>query len=96
MQLSVHEDNKNEIDGKSIVKCRFHFLFDVIRKKHRDYLEAFDWDVCSDPIQRLYLSKDTTRMMEVINNFIGTVYYRVNVDDDGSKIVSMDRHGHLI
>ena len=25
-------------------------------------------------------------MMEVINNFIGTVYYRANVDDEGNKI----------
>ena len=37
-------------------------------------------------MQRLYLSKDTTKMMEVINNFIGTVYRRENVskkDEEG-------------
>lgn len=90
MQLSVHEDDTSR---KSEVKCRFHFLFDLIRKKPRDYLAAFDWDVCSEPMQRLYLSQDTTKMMEVINNFIGTVYQRVNVDDEGNKIITLDRHG---
>ena len=80
MQLSVHEDHP---DRKSECSVRFQFVFDIIRKKERDYLKDFDWDVCSTPEQRLYLSKDTTKMMEVINNFIATVYYRVNIDDDG-------------
>ena len=31
-------------------------------------------------MQRLYLSRDTTKMMEVINNFIATVYKRVDVE----------------
>ena len=47
MQLSVHEDDTEQ---KSQIKCRFHFLFDVIRKKERDYLKDFDWDVCSEPM----------------------------------------------
>ena len=88
MQLSVHEDDPK---SKSKVDLRFHFLFDMIRKTTRNYLKDFDWDVCSQPVQRLYLSKDTKLMMEVINDFIATVYYRVNLDDNGRK--STNRNG---
>ena len=45
-----------------------------------------DWDIGSKPVQRLWLSKDTSLMMEVINDYIGTVYKRVNIDANGKKI----------
>ena len=77
MELRTHEDTKDN----SQCRLRFHFIFDLIKKKKRDYLKSFDWDVNSDPIQRLYLSQDTTRLMEVINNVIATVYVRQNVED---------------
>ena len=35
MQLSVHEDDRG---SKSKLDCRFHFLFDMVRKKPRNYL----------------------------------------------------------
>ena len=58
----------------------------MIKPKERDYLKDFDWDINSAPRQRLYLSKDTTRLFEVINNFIGTVYYRTDINDMGKSI----------
>lgn len=66
--------------GKSECKVKFHFLKELIVKQEVDNLAEFDWDVNGDPQQRLYLSRDTTKLMEVINGFIGTVYYRVDVN----------------
>ena len=79
MQLRVHEDTK----GFSECAVRFHFLFPMIKAKYRDKLKQFDWDINSAPVQRLWLSRDTKRLMEVINDFIGTVYVRVNLNEDG-------------
>ena len=76
MELKTHEDTS---EG-SQCRLRFHFIFDIIKRRPKKHLEAFDWDVNSAPMQRLYLSRDTTKMMEVINNFIATVYRRVDVD----------------
>ena len=49
-------------------------------------MKNFDWDVNSNPVQRLYLSENTFYMMEVTNNFIANVYYRVNVNYDLTTI----------
>lgn len=59
---------------------RFHFLFSLIKESKKSSLLDFDWDIKSSPCQRLYLSRDTTKLMEVINNFVATIYYRVDVD----------------
>ena len=58
----------------------------MIRRKERQHLKNFDWDVNSNPVQRLYLSENTFYMMEVTNNFIANVYYRVNVNADLTTI----------
>ena len=52
--------------------------------------QQFDWAISAAPQQRLYLSKDTTRLMEVVNNFVATVYRRVNVDKQGRSIGNKD------
>lgn len=44
-----------------------------------------DWNVDSKPVQSLYLSKDTTRLMEVVNNFFATIYERIYIEDIGKK-----------
>lgn len=72
MSLKTHEDTKKASECKLL----FHFYFKMLSKKKRDYLEGFDWDVNYEPNQRLYLSRDTRRLMEVINNFAATVYTR--------------------
>ena len=82
MQLRVHEDT----GGASQCEVRFHFLFPLIKTMPRQKLKSFSWDINSAPVQRLWLSKDTSRMMEVINDFIGTVYKRVDIDDTGEEI----------
>ena len=61
----------------------FHFFHELLQYQDNDDLKDFDWDVNSMPKQRLYLSKDTTKMMEVTNNFVAIVYERVNVNDLG-------------
>ena len=83
MGLQVHEDTGNRSQCKKL----FHFLFPMIKTKKRKALENFAWDIDSNPVQRLWLSRDTKLMMEVINDYIGTVYRRVNLDDDGNQIL---------
>ena len=61
---------------------KFHFTFNLIKSEENSQLDEFEWDINSDPHHRLYLSKDTTRLMEVINNFVATVYYRINKTDN--------------
>ena len=80
MELKVYEDTTEE----SECRLRFHFIFDMLKSKTRQKLEDFIWDVSSNPSQRLYLSHDTTRLMEVINNYVATVYYRVNFEPEGT------------
>ena len=82
MELKVHEDNGNV----SECKVRFHFFFELLRQRIRDKLENFEWDVNADPKQHLYLSKDTRRLMEVVNSTTATVYIRGNIDSQGKFI----------
>lgn len=82
MELKVHDDTKSH----SECQVRFHFFFELLRPKVRDELEEFDWDINSNPKQHLYLSQDTMRLMEVVNNFAATVYYRGNIDENGTII----------
>ena len=89
MELQTHEDT----GGQSDCNLRFHFFFPLIRKIQRNYSEnwkKFDWNISNNPEQRLYLSKDTKRLMEVVNNFVATVYYRVNIDKQGRSIGNKD------
>ena len=81
MELKVHEDTTVE----SECRLRFHFIFDMIKPKKRKKLEDFVWDISSNRCQRLYLSHDTTRLMEVVNNYVATVYYRVNFEPEGTN-----------
>lgn len=46
-------------------------------------MKLYDFDVTLNPIQRVYLSKDTKLLMEVINGFVGRVYERVDIDELG-------------
>ena len=65
MELRTHEDTKDF----SECKLKFHFMHDMIVPQQRDYLKKFDWDINSKPVQRLFLSRDSLRMMEVLNDF---------------------------
>ena len=84
MELRTYEDQP-EVLG-STCRLRFHFMFPLIRKQLNDKLENFDWDVDSTPQQRLYLSRDTEKLLVVTNNFIGQVYSRMDVDSMGKSI----------
>ena len=88
MQLRTREDFEKKKFKKSECKLRFHFYFSLIKQQdHEDLkMKDFEWDINTKPVQRLWLSKDTKLLMEVINNFIGTVYKRVNIGVDGNKI----------
>ena len=78
MELKTHEDTKNG----SQVNLLFHFTFPKIYNHPNvsDHSKN-SWDINTNPRQRLYLSQDTKLLMEVINNFIGTVYERINVNE---------------
>ena len=85
--MQALKEKNDEIHLANECELKFHFFFDMIheQKDNNDKLYEFDWDVSSNLQQRLYLSKDTTKMMEVINNFIAKIYKRVNVltDENG-------------
>lgn len=93
MQLMCYEDlKKHKPEGqttenperqKSECKMLFHFFFKMIRKKERSGLKNMDWNIDANPVQNLYLSEDTTLLMEVVNNFFATVYVRRNLDLNG-------------
>ena len=59
MQLKTHEDTQVE----SECKLRFHFLFPLIKALDKsdetDDMSYFDWNIMSNPVQRLFLSRDT-------------------------------------
>ena len=82
MELKTHEDTGTG----SHCKLKFHFMFDIILKKERNNLKMFEWDINSNPVQRLYLSKDTNKLMETINNTVATIYKRENIDNQGKSI----------
>ena len=81
MELRAHEDTKRN----SICKVKFHFFFNLLKKSNKiDVADTeFEWEISSDPQQRLYLSQDSYRMMEVMNNLTATVYTRHNMDSNG-------------
>ena len=54
------------------------------RQNQSKGLEKFSWNYYESPTQRIYLSKDTQLLMEVINSKIAIVYSRT--DEDMSKI----------
>ena len=80
MELKTFEDTS----FVNTCRCLFNFNFKLIQKEPKEYLKMFDFDITQNPIQRLYLSKDTKLLMEVINGFVATVYERFNVDDNGN------------
>ena len=88
MKLTTYEDNQklNEI------KVKFQFLHRLVRgnaeQEDNDLLDDIDseWDLGDDPVQHLYLSRSTKRMMEVINNRFAIVYTRKNISEPGSTI----------
>ena len=46
MELRAHEDTH----VKSVCRLRFHFIFDMIRRKTRDDLSNMSWDINSNPV----------------------------------------------
>ena len=79
MELKVHGDTGSH----SECRVRFHFFFDLLRQQNQEKLNEFDWNINAKPRQHLYLSQDTMRLMEVVNQFTATVYYRGNIDEHG-------------
>ena len=88
IQLRVHEDTR----GSSSCKVRFHFFFELLRKRVKNELEIFDWNVNHAPKQRLYLSRDTMRLMEVINGTTAVVYQREDVIDGETQAMESEKY----
>ena len=88
MQLRVHEDTKSS----SSCKIRFHFFFELLRKRVKNELEIFDWNVNHSPKQRLYLSRNTMRLMEVINGTTAVVYQRKDVIDGETQAMESEKY----
>ena len=103
MELKTFEDGQ----PRPTCKCLFNFNFPKIKKTSEAYLKDFEFDVTQDPKQRLYLSKDTTLMMEVINGLVAKIYRRQNVDtgefpddskaDNGQKVkwIPREKGGYI-
>ena len=87
LELSTYEDTEKPTE----CRVRFHFLHRLIKskRKNEDSDEQYarqEWNLDNDTAQRLYLSKDTSRMMEVINNTFAIVYTRRNINEEGKAI----------
>ena len=88
MELRKHEEmmelwTNEDIEKKRKCDLRFHFFFELIKEEpeaDKKKWEEFDWAINANPRQRLYLSKDTKRLMVVVNNFVAIVYRRYNID----------------
>jgi len=65
----------------SEVKMILHFVFPKYQKHVSTEGSDYAWDIRTNPVQRLYLSQDTNLLMEVVSNYIGTVYERENLDE---------------
>ena len=64
-------------------------------QEDNDLLDDIDseWDLGDDPVQHLYLSRSTKRMMEVINNRFAIVYTRKNISEPGNTVREMANQG---
>ena len=78
ISLKVHEDTKSQ----SQCDLKFKFLFPKLRKKPTivGADKKVDYEDEQQSIQHLYLSRDTTKLMEVIDNQVASIYYRVDVN----------------
>lgn len=86
MQLRTFDDS-GEINE---CKISFHFMHRLIRKNKTTDESWIDpeWDFGDDSVQRLYLSRNTMRLMEVINNTFAIVYNRRYVDSKGEILTT--------
>ena len=54
-----------------------------------------EFDFGLEAVQHLYLSRNTRRLMEVINNRFAIIYTRKNVDSSGKIPPKMEDHGSI-
>ena len=102
LSLQTYEDNKEQEIKGSNCKLLFHFIFKLIQENKDDSLSKMDWDIQQNPVQQLYLSKDTRRLMKVVNNFYATVYERqdveksedANVAEEGLSLFGMGKNAN--
>ena len=60
------------------------------RRTKEDILIDPEFDFGEDAIQRLYLSRNTKRLMEVISNRFAIIYKRRNVDSSGEILPTLE------
>ena len=82
MELTTFEDTRKN----SSCRVRFHFMFDLLKKKERSELKGYEWDMGNAPRQNLILSQDTRKLMEIFNDYTAIVYTRSNIDEDGKAV----------
>ena len=80
MELKTYTDTK----VKNECNLLFHFEHHMIKPHTDRQLKGQAWDINEHPYQKLILSEDTEQMMEVINHFVATVYYRVDESEPGA------------
>lgn len=83
LELQTYEDTGRPTSCKVL----FTFVHKIIKKNKDESIADggaadLECDLGVDPMQRLYLSRDTERMMEVINNRFAIVYRRYYVDTE--------------
>ena len=88
ISLKVHEDTQSQ----SQCDLKFKFLFPKLRKKPAidGKHKKVDYEDEQQSIQHLYLSRDTTKLMEVIDNQVASIYYRVDINREVDKTTSQD------
>jgi len=79
------------------VKTVFHFFFQLILTKHQVGLEKFSWNYQSHPVQKIYLSQDTMKLMEVLNDTVAILYERTKVGtSEIEEIFSKEQDGEYV
>ena len=65
----------------------YQFEYDIMVDLSQEDVEAFGWDVEKKPCQMIFVSADTNKLLEVINNQVAIVSERRDIDDSfGSDI----------
>ena len=80
-RLIKHDRDSGVVRGDKDVTDKGPRTTLISTSRNRD--NAFEWDQSQDPMQRLYLSRDTKRLMEAVNNSFAIVYERFNINADG-------------
>ena len=70
LKLRSHSDTN---EGPEVTLA-FHFFHKLFANNENEFVKDLHWTLNKDVQQRLYLSQNTHRLLEVINQRLGIIY----------------------